>query len=233
MTPTASLHRFDYDTVLFDVDGTLIDSNAAHAEAWYRALRAHGVPTDLERVRRLIGVGGDKLLPAIAGVDHESPQGQVISRERKKHFQAMLPRLTPTPGARALVEHLRARGITLVIATSADHHDLEQLLMQARLDDLFPRRTSSDDAAGSKPDPDIVHAALRKAGARPDRAVLIGDTPYDIEAAARAGVPCIALRCGGYWADDHLRSAIAIFDTPQSLLDVLQRRGAEGARHTA
>jgi HAD superfamily hydrolase (TIGR01509 family) len=226
MATSLTASTFVYDTVLFDVDGTLIDSNAAHADAWFRALRAHGVPASVDRVRSLIGMGGDKLLPAVAGIDHESPQGRAITREKKAYFEALLPRLAPTTGARALVEHLRNRDITLVIATSADDHELAQLLAQAGLDDLFPRRTSSDDAEGSKPDPDIVHAALRKADASPARAVLIGDTPYDIEAATRARVPCIALRSGGFWSDDHLKGAIDIFDAPQSLLDALQRRVA-------
>jgi HAD superfamily hydrolase (TIGR01509 family) len=221
-----SLHGFDYDTILFDVDGTLIDSNGAHADAWLRALRAHGVSVDLDGVRRLIGMGSDKLLPAVAGVDHESPTGKVILREKKALFDRHLPRLRPTPGARALVEYLKGEGCTLVIATSADEDELEQLLTQAGLNDLFPKRTSSDDAEASKPDPDIVEAALRRASASVDHAIMVGDTPYDIEAAAKARLRCIALRCGGYWTDDQLRGAREIFDAPHDLLAAWRRRVA-------
>jgi HAD superfamily hydrolase (TIGR01509 family) len=204
--------------VLFDVDGTLIDSNAAHAETWAQALTEHSCPRDAVQVRPLIGMGSDKLLPVIAGLEAESREGRAIARRKQELFAERLPRLEPTRGARALVAHLRERGKTIVVATSAGSEEMNAILHQAGVADLIASRTSSDDAEESKPDPDIVLAALRRAGAAPDAAVMIGDTPYDIEAARRAKIGTIALRCGGYWPDGSLGGALAILDDPETLL---------------
>jgi phosphoglycolate phosphatase-like HAD superfamily hydrolase len=204
---------FPYRTVLCDVDGTLIDSNGAHAAAWTQALIEHGITTSVSDVRPLIGMGGDKLLPAVAHVEEDSPRGVAMAKRKKE-----LPGLRPTHGARSLLEYWRERDVNLVVATSADDREMRAILEQAGLDGLFSAHTSKDDAAESKPDPDIVRAALARAGARPESSVMIGDTPYDIEAAARAGVATIALRCGGYWTDADHRGAIAIYDDPAALL---------------
>jgi HAD superfamily hydrolase (TIGR01509 family) len=206
------------DAVLFDVDGTLIDSNAAHADTWAQALTEHGVPCDAATVRPLVGMGSDKFLPRIAGVGEGSVRGRALAKRKKALFNERLPHLKPMPGARSLLAHLRAAGKDVVVATSADDQEMEALLRQAGVADLIVRRTSKDDAARSKPDPDIVRAALRRAGCRPSHAVMIGDTPYDIEAAQRAGLASIALRCGGYWGDADLAGASAILDDPSGLL---------------
>ena len=137
---------------------------------------------------------------------------------KQELFAERLPRLQPTRGARALVAHLRERGKTMVVATSAGSEEMHAILRQAGVADLIARRTSSDDAEESKPDPDIVLAALRRAGAAPDATVMIGDTPYDIEAARRAKIDAMALRCGGYWPDGSLGGALAILDDPEALL---------------
>jgi HAD superfamily hydrolase (TIGR01509 family) len=208
-----------FASVLFDVDGTLVDSNGAHTTAWTGALREHGVYVDESRVRPLIGMGGDKLLPAIANLDDTSSEGRAIARRKKELFDHLLPSLAPTAGARALLEYLRDRGIDVIIATSAGDRDMDALLRQAKLDGLIDKRASKDDAAESKPDPDIVHAALALARSGPESAVMIGDTPYDIEAAGRAGIATIALRCGGYWTDRDLDGALCILRDPQELLD--------------
>jgi HAD superfamily hydrolase (TIGR01549 family) len=163
-------------------------------------------------------MGADKLLPAIAGVSEDSTRGQAMGRRKKAIFETFLPTLQPTPGARSLLEYLVERGTQLIIATSANARELEALLQRAGVDDLLPQRASKDDASESKPDPDIVHAALGRAKARPESAVMIGDTPYDIEAATRAGIDAIALRCGGHWSDEDLRGAVGIFDDPAALL---------------
>jgi HAD superfamily hydrolase (TIGR01509 family) len=205
-------------TLLFDVDGTLIDSNAAHAEAWTQSLREHGVRANLTEIRRLIGMGGDKLLPAAAHVSHESVLGLSITERKKSLFAALVARLEPTNGARALLEYLRDQGIALVTASSADDQEMAALLKRAGVHDLFPVFASGAHAKDSKPDPDIVEAALAKSGARHELTVMIGDTPYDIEAAHRAGIKAIALRCGGYWSDRSLWGAVEVHDDPQALL---------------
>ncbi len=213
----------DVSTLLFDVDGTLIDSNAAHAQTWAQALSEHGFPCEASRVRALVGMGGDKLLPAVAGIAANSSQGQAINRRKKALFFEQLPQLGPTHGGRLLVAYLRKAKKRLIVATSADDREMQALLDRAGVADLIPRRTSKDDADHSKPDPDIVAAALAKAGSRRANAVMIGDTPYDIEAARRAGIRSIALRSGGYWSDAELAGAVAIFDDPAGLLAYWRR----------
>lgn len=213
----------DWNTVVFDVDGTLIDSNDAHARAYLEALREHGLTADAVHVRRLIGMGSDKVLPELAGVAEDSALGQSIVRRKKNVFDTLLPDLQPTKGARAFVQYLHDSGVTLVIATSAGGDELHALLERAGVADLFPARTSKDDASSSKPAPDIVTAALAKVDADRGAAVMIGDTPYDIEAARRAGIATLALRCGGFWTDDALRDALAVFDDPAALLEQWRR----------
>jgi HAD superfamily hydrolase (TIGR01509 family) len=207
-----------FKTLLFDVDGTLIDSNGAHADAWTQALREHGVDVSVDDIRRMIGMGADKILPAVAHVSDDSDEGQAIADRKKQIFRGLLPGLRATRGARSLLEYLAARDVEMIIATSADDQEMTSLLQQARINDLIPSRTTKDDAASSKPDPDIVHAALARTWARPEQTLLVGDTPYDIEAADRAGIGSFALRCGGYWPDSSLRGALKIFDDPQALL---------------
>ena len=208
--------------VLIDVDGTLLDSNEAHAHAWIDVLRRHGHDVSLDKVRSLIGKGGDKLLEETVGFDDETPEGKRMADERRDLFvERFLPDLRPTRGARALLERLRDDGLQLVIATSASGEELHGLLKQAGVDDLIHDAASSNDAEGSKPDPDIVLAALDKAGVKGDEAVMLGDTPYDIDSARKAGVRTIALRCGGCWKDAALGGAAAIYDDPAALLAAL------------
>jgi len=209
---------FLYRTVLFDVDGTLVDSNGAHAEAWAQAFVEHGVKVDAAHIRPLIGMGGDKLLPAVAHVEETSPLGTAIANRKMQLFSIILPSLRATAGARSLLEYLRDQRVDRVVATSAGEQEMRAILEQAGLDGLFSEHTSKDDAEESKPDPDIVHAALARGGGRPELAVMVGDTPYDIEAARRAGVAAIALRCGGHWTDADLRGATDICDNPAALL---------------
>lgn len=218
MAPSPRAPGGALDTVLLDIDGTLIDSNDAHARAWVDALAAHGYVVPFERVRPLIGMGGDKLTPELTGLDPESGEAKRIGETRGEIFTGReLPRLRATPGARALLEHMKARGMKLVVATSAREDEVTALLEQAGVADLIAAASSADDAEHSKPDPDIVQAALRTVRRPASHAVMLGDTPYDVEAAIRARVPIIALRCGG-WNDDGLRGATAIYDDPADLL---------------
>jgi HAD superfamily hydrolase (TIGR01509 family) len=204
--------------VLFDIDGTLLDSNDAHARAWLDALRGHGKDVPFDLVRTKIGMGGDKLLMQVAGIDDQSPEGKLLSERRTAVFKALyLPDLAPLRGGRTLVERLRSRGVTCAVVTSASGSELADLLRQAAVANLFEVIITSDDADSSKPDPDLVEAALKKLGMGPREVVMIGDTPYDVAAAARAGVSTIALRSGG-WKDRDLDGAIAIYDDPADLL---------------
>ena len=217
-------------TILLDVDGTLVDSNDAHAQAWVSAFTEAGLNVDFDRVRRCIGMGADKLLPEVANIREDDPLGRHISRRRGEIFRReWLPQLKPQRDAARLLAALKDRGFTLVAASSAKRQELEPLLDIAGGAWLMDEQTSSDDADASKPEPDIIHAALERARAHPSEAVMIGDTPYDVEAAARAGVGTIAFRCGG-WSDEPLRGAIAIYDGPWDLLAQLDSSPVAGGR---
>ena len=217
--------------VILDVDGTLVDSNDAHARSWVEVFAEAGYHVPFEKVRHLIGEGGDKLLPQTIGVDQDSPEGKALSEKRTRRFlDAYLPKLEPFPKARELLLALRARGLDLVVASSASEDELGQILEAAGVADLLEERTSSDDAERSKPDPDIVTAAARVSGHRSDELVVIGDTPYDVEAATRAGIACIALRSGG-WADHALAGAVAIFDDAADLLSHVEETPLGGRFH--
>jgi HAD superfamily hydrolase (TIGR01509 family) len=204
--------------VILDVDGTLVDSNDAHARAWVEAFAGDGITVAFERVRRAIGMGGDKLMPAVAGIDEESPEGKSISKRRGKIFKTRyLPTLRAFPGVRELVERFSSAGFTLAVASSAQRDELTPVLKTAGVDDLIRTTTSSDDAENSKPDPDIVRAALKRTGCDPAAAVMLGDTPYDVEAALRAGIRIVGLECGG-WGRADLRGASEVYADPAGLL---------------
>lgn len=201
-----------------DVDGTLVNSNDAHARSWVEALAEHHIVVDFAKVRLLIGMGGDKLLPELCGVSAESTQGEEIATRRGELFrERYLPQLKPFPKTRELVTRLIAAGLRPAIASSAQEQELTQLLRIARVDDLVEGVTSASDAKHSKPDPDIVHAAIEKLGVPASAAIMVGDTPYDVAAAQKLGVPTIGLRCGGR-SDEDLAGAIAIYDDPADLL---------------
>lgn len=211
-----------YKAVLFDVDGTLVDSNDAHADAWVKAFSKHGVNVDWHKVRRCIGMGGDKLMPEVSDLDEESPQGSQIAGDRGAIFKnEFLPRITALRHARALVAALKDRGYTLVAASSARQQELVPLLKIAGAESLMDAATSSDDAEASKPEPDIVLSALARANTSAAEAIMVGDTPYDVEAATRAGVAIIGFRSGG-WGDADLAGAIAVYDGPWDLLARLE-----------
>jgi HAD superfamily hydrolase (TIGR01509 family) len=204
--------------VLLDIDGTLVDSNDAHAQAWEEALAHFGHRLPFARVRALIGKGGDKLLAEAAGIDKESALGKQIDQRRERTFMRdFLPRLKPFPGARELLLRLRDDGVRRVVATSAKRSEMEALLDICGASGLIDAHTSSDDADNSKPDPDIIQAALQKAGVPASASVMLGDTPYDLEASSRCDVGSVAVRSGG-WEDAALASALAIYDDVADLL---------------
>jgi HAD superfamily hydrolase (TIGR01509 family) len=204
--------------VIFDIDGTLVDSNDAHTRSWVDTFAEAGYDVPFGVVRPLIGMGADKLLPKTVGVKHDGKEGKKLIKRRSEIFRKKyLPKLRPLEGARALVLRVRSDGLKAIVATSAKDEELKGLLEAAEVADLMEEKATASDAKRSKPDPDIVEAAIEESGIPPKNLVMIGDTPYDIEAAARAKVRSIAFRSGG-WSDDALKGAVEIYDGPAGLL---------------
>jgi HAD superfamily hydrolase (TIGR01509 family) len=209
--------------VILDVDGTLVDSNDAHAKAWVEAFAQFGITVPFDRVRRAIGMGGDKLMPAVAGIEEDSERGQAIGERRGEIFtRDFLPELKPFPCVRELIQRFAAEGFELAVASSAKKDELKQLLKIARVDDLIAVTTSSDDAEESKPAPDILEVALEKVGVKPQDALMLGDTPYDLKAARRAGIPFVGVECGG-WTKRELEDALAVYADPEHLYRAFDR----------
>jgi HAD superfamily hydrolase (TIGR01509 family) len=216
-------NHFAFHGVVLDVDGTLLDSNDAHARAWSAALAQFGFRVDPARIRRFVGMGGDKLLPAVAGIDSRSLLGKDISRQRREFFRdRWLPGLKPFPGVRKLLLALHRRGQRLVVATSAERSDLDGLLERADVEDLIDACATSADTGRSKPDPDIVKIAMQRSCVPPHSLVMIGDTPYDVRAGTAAGIPVIGFECGG-WSAAELSGSLRVFEGPQELAAVLDR----------
>jgi len=205
--------------VILDVDGTLVLSNDAHAQAWVEAFSHYGYTISFDQVRPLIGMGGDQVIPRLVPElnDKEGVGKQIADRRKELILNKYGAQLAPTTGARDLVKKMRDDGLNLIIASSATEQEMDILLNVAQVNDLIPEYTTSSDAEASKPNPDIVEAALGKAQLSPDRTLMLGDTPYDIESAGKAGVGVIAFRTGGF-SDDQLQGAIAIYDDPADLL---------------
>ncbi|MCL2776872.1 MAG: HAD family hydrolase [Polyangiaceae bacterium] len=203
--------------VLFDIDGTLLDSNDAHAHAWLDALRGHGKSVPFEHVRSRIGMSQARLLRELVDIDADSLEGRALAEHRSAVFKAhYLPDLGPLPGARVLVDRVRSRGLSCVAVTLALASDLDHLLRVAAVADLMDYVVTMEDVDQAEGDPDLVDAALGRIGVPAEEAVFVGDTPYDIAAAKRAGVAAIVLRTGG-WKDAELEGAIAIYDGPAEL----------------
>ena len=205
--------------VILDVDGTLVLSNDAHAQAYVDAFAEFGYDVEFERIRPLIGMGGDQLIPQIVPeLKDEEGKVEAISERRKEliisHYG---PPLSPTNGARQLILHMQQAGLQLMIASSATGEEMQVLLKAAQVDDLLKEATTSSDAEASKPAPDIVEVALSKLKMVPDEVLMLGDTPYDIQSASAAGVDVIGLRCGGF-DDASLAGAKAIYDDPADVL---------------
>ena len=214
---------FEISGVILDVDGTLVDSNDAHAAAWQTAFdttpELQGFNhINFDRIRHLIGKGGEKLLLELTGLEKDSDLGKRLSALRSKIFsENYLPFLKPFEGSEPLLKQFHENGLRLAIASSAEAGELKSLLKICGADKYVEEVSSSDDAKHSKPDPDIIQAALKKMKLQPSQAVMLGDTPYDIEAATRAGCKCIAFRSGG-WSDLDLMGAFAVYDDVGDLL---------------
>ncbi len=215
-----AIHTKKIQAVILDVDGTLVNSNDAHAQAWIDAMADQGYQVPFEKVRPLIGMGADKVLPEVLGIEKESDEGKKISQRRKEILKTRyLSTIKSFPGARDLIQQMHDRGLKLIIATSADPDELEQTLkiVGPQVQDLMEKQTSSKDVKQSKPDPEIMEVVLKQSGFAPDEMIMVGDTPYDIEAAAKVGIKAIAFRSGG-WNNEDLAQAIAVYADTADLL---------------
>jgi len=206
---------------ILDIDGTLVDTNYQHAIAWYRAFRAEGVVLPLWRIHRHIGMGGDQLVAALAGEDFDAEHGDSVRDAEKGLYMELIDEVEPLEGARELLERLSESGHALVLASSAKPDEVEHYLDLLDARELADGWTTSGDVERTKPEPDLVAAAVEKAGG--GRAVLIGDSTWDCEAAKRADVPTIAVLTGGF-SDRELREAGAacVFETLPELLDRIE-----------
>lgn len=206
---------------LFDIDGTLIDSVDLHAHAWQETLAHFGFTVPYEAVRGQIGKGGDQLLPVFVPADQLARLGPRIEAHRGELFKReYLPRVKPFPRVRDLFLRMRRDGHRIALASSANASEVESYKKLAHVDGLVDVQTSSSDVDCSKPCPDVFEVALQRVGAAPDRALVIGDTPYDAIAARRAGLRVVGVLCGGFPEKD-LRDegCVRIYRDPADLLD--------------
>jgi HAD superfamily hydrolase (TIGR01509 family) len=203
---------------LLDVDGTLVDTNYQHALAWFRAFRRHGIVLPVWRVHRRIGMGGDQIVAALAGDEVEREQGDDIRATERELYVTMIGDVEPMEAARELLVELRRRGWPVVLASSAKAEELDHYLDLLEARELVDGWTSSADVERTKPEPDLVHAALDKAGA--ESGVLVGDSTWDCEAARRAGVETVALLTGGFSRAELLDAgAVATFESIPELIE--------------
>jgi len=207
-----------YRAVILDMDGTLIDSNAAHVQAWVEVLREFGHEVSEPDIWPCIGMGGDNLLPAVVKISKESEEGKKISERRGEIFKSKyLPKLKPFPEVRPLLERMKQDDLKLIIATSSPEDEVSKAIKIVGIKDLLEDATSASDAGKSKPDPDVVQAALDRLKMSANEVVMLGDTPYDIQAAGKVGIRVIAFRCGGF-KDADLKGALEIYDDAADLL---------------
>jgi len=209
-----------YDTVVLDVDGTLLDSNYHHTVAWARAFESHGVTVPLWRIHRHIGMGGDRLVPAVAGEEVEDRCGDEVRERWKKEYDELIDQTRLFEGARELLAALRDRGVTVALASSSIPEHAEHAFELLDADRLTDTATTSEDAEESKPNPELVDEALERVGE--GRACLVGDSVWDVEAAARAGVPAYAVLAGGYGRSElEDAGAAGVYDDVADLLERL------------
>jgi HAD superfamily hydrolase (TIGR01509 family) len=203
---------------LLDIDGTLVDTNYQHTLAWYRAFCEHNIVLPVWRIHRHIGMGGDQLVPALTGEQVERERGDDIRDAESRCYGQLIGEARPTQDARRLIEDLHERGHTVLLASSAKRQELDHYLELLDARELVDGWTSSADVEKTNPAPDIVQAALDRAGIQPDDAVMVGDSPWDAEAAARAGVETIAVMTGGF-SEEELKhaGATAVYESVAEL----------------
>ena len=201
---------------ILDIDGTLVDTNYQHALAWFRALREHGELLPVWRIHRHIGMGGDHLVEALCGSEVEAEKGEDIRAVEKERYGDLIGEVEPFEGARELIEGLKDRGHAVVLASSAKSDEVDRYLDLLDARELVDAWTDSSDVEATKPEPDLVHAAIDKAGG--GEAVMVGDSTWDCEAAGRAGIETVAVLTGGF-SEAELREAgaAAVFQSIEEL----------------
>jgi HAD superfamily hydrolase (TIGR01509 family) len=205
-------------TAILDIDGTLVDTNYQHALAWFRAFGECGLVIPVWRIHRHIGMGGDQLVAALTDEQTDRRLGDRIRALEHDRYMEMIEEVRPLAGSRELLEALRARGHTNVLASSAKPDEVEHYLDLLEARDLTDASTSAEDVEATKPAPDLVEVALERAGAGPAEAVMVGDSTWDVEAAKRAGVPTLAVMTGGFSVQELLDAgAERVFDSPGEL----------------
>ncbi|HWI22217.1 MAG TPA: HAD family hydrolase [Baekduia sp.] len=205
---------------ILDVDGTLVDTNYQHALAWYMAFREHGITVPIWRAHRHIGMGGDQLVPALAGDEVEAELGDDLRTAESVLFRASIQTTSAFDGARALLEELKDRGVPMVLASSANQQEAEHYLDLLDARDLVDGWTTAADVDATKPEPDLILAAMQKIDVQ--EAVMIGDTPWDVRAAERAGVPTITVLTGGFSEQELMEAgAVAVFESIDELRERL------------
>jgi HAD superfamily hydrolase (TIGR01509 family) len=209
---------------VLDIDGTLVDTNYHHAVAWYRAFRAHGIVLPVWRIHRHIGMGGDQLVAALTDDKTEERLGDEIRDTETKRYFELIDEVETMEGSRELIEHLKQRGHTVVLASSAKEKEVDHYLDLLDARGLADAWTMSDDVEETKPAPDLVTAALERAGGSSGAAIMVGDTPWDVKAAAGADVQTLAVLTGGFSVQE-LRDAGAldVFESVRELCDGLDR----------
>ena len=209
---------------VLDIDGTLVDTNYQHAVAWYRAFREHGIVLPVWRIHRHIGMGGDQLVAALTDDRTEQEHGDAIRGTETKRYLELIDEVETMDGSRELIEHLKQRGHTVVLASSAKEDEVDHYLDLLDARDLADAWTTSADVEATKPAPDLVAAALDRAGGSSDDALMIGDTPWDVKAARGARVQTLAVLTGGFSVQE-LREAGAldVFESVRELCERLDR----------
>jgi HAD superfamily hydrolase (TIGR01509 family) len=208
---------------ILDIDGTLVDTNYQHTLAWFRAFRRHGVTIPIWRIHRHIGMGGDQLVEALTDEDFDREHGEEIRAVEKELYQEMIEEVVPMQDARKLIVDLHERGHTVVLASSAKEEEIGHYLELLEARELADGWTSSADVEATKPEPDLVKTALAKGNAPAQDATMIGDTPWDVQAAKRAGVQTIAVMTGGFSREELSEAgALAVFESVSELRDALE-----------